>query len=246
MCGILGWLRSPGESSERELRAAADLIAHRGPDDRGTYEDTSVGLALGHNRLSIIDLSAAGHQPMRNEDDSVVLVFNGEIYNFRELRDQLVSAGHTVRSKTDSEVLVHGYEEWGDGLVERLCGMFAFAIWDPRRRRLFLARDPMGIKPLYYWHDPRIGFHFASEIKAFLALEGFRAELDKASIQQFLRNSISSMTYSPRVWQASKKCRQGHALSVPSPAVCRNSSSISGTSARRAGRRFRRHAQAAG
>jgi asparagine synthase (glutamine-hydrolysing) len=164
----------------------ANLIGHRGPDDRGVYRDEAAGLALAHNRLSIIDLSPAGHQPMTNEDGTVLLVFNGETYNFQELRAELIRTGHRFVSRTDSEVLVHGYEEWGEGLVERLCGMFAFAIWDGRNHSLFLARDPMGIKPLYYWWSPAGGFVFASEIKAFLALADFRPAVNPRTLRQYL------------------------------------------------------------
>jgi asparagine synthase (glutamine-hydrolysing) len=184
MCGIAGWLLSGQDRPVEELIRMADIQAHRGPDDRGTFVDG--GLALAHNRLSIIDLSPAGRQPMANEDDRVQLVFNGEIYNFQELRADLLRAGHRFTSRTDSEVLVHGYEEWGEALVERLCGMYAFAIWDARRQALFLARDPMGIKPLYYWWAPDGGFHFASELKAFLALADFRPSADRSMLRQFL------------------------------------------------------------
>src|SRR5262249_22077835 len=161
MCGIVGRLGRDAVDAG-ELAAMMELIRHRGPDDRGTFADDAAGVALGHLRLSIIDLSPAGRQPMFNEDGRVALVFNGEIYNFRELREQLLKAGHRFTSRTDSEVIVHGYEEWGEAVVERLCGMFAFAVWDGRERSLFLARDPMGMKPLYYRTGPRGAFHFAS------------------------------------------------------------------------------------
>src|SRR5579862_5955887 len=145
MCGIFGRLGVNGSSdSAQELAAMGNILRHRGPDDRGDYQNQAAGIALGHLRLSIIDLSPAGHQPMFNETGDVALIFNGEIYNFQELREQLVKAGHRFTSRTDSEVLVHGYEEWGETLVEKLCGMFTFALWDGRKRELFLARDPMG------------------------------------------------------------------------------------------------------
>jgi asparagine synthase (glutamine-hydrolysing) len=186
MCGIAGWIVASGHRGPDQLQAMADLIAHRGPDDRGTFVDREQGVALAHNRLSIIDLSSAGHQPMPNEDGSLQLTFNGEIYNFADLRAELVAHGHVFRSRTDSEVLVHGYEQWGEGVLDRLCGMFAFAIWDSNRRRLFLARDQMGVKPLYYWFDGGGGFHFASELKAFLALDGFQPQLNPRALRQFL------------------------------------------------------------
>ncbi len=167
-----------------------DAIAHRGPDDRGYHEAPADGLALGHNRLSIIDLSPAGHQPMFGEDRSVVLTFNGEIYNFVELRDELLAAGHRFSSRTDSEVIVHGYEEWGEGVLERLQGMFAFALWDDKARALVLARDPMGIKPLYYWRSAAGGLYFASEIKAFLALPEFRPAVNLHALRQYLETNF--------------------------------------------------------
>ncbi len=187
MCGIAGTLNcfSSPEVLAR-VRGMTAAIRHRGPDDSGYYEDPESGLCLGHLRLSIIDLSPAGHQPMFNEDGNIVLVFNGEIYNFVELREKLLQRGHRFLSRTDSEVLVHGYEEWGPELVNHLCGMFAFAVWDRRERSLFLARDPMGIKPLYYWRSPTNGFYFASEIKAFLALPDFRPVVNPRTLRQFL------------------------------------------------------------
>jgi asparagine synthase (glutamine-hydrolysing) len=151
------------------------VLAHRGPDDEGYFYDGSVGLA--HRRLSIIDL-AGGHQPLSNEDGSVHIVFNGEIYNYRDLRRELLQRGHLFRTETDTEVIVHLYEELGERCVERLRGMFAFAIWDQRSRRLVLARDRLGQKPLFYTHTPR-GFLFASEVKGLLAdRDGFRGDLE--------------------------------------------------------------------
>jgi asparagine synthase (glutamine-hydrolysing) len=164
----------------------ADTIRHRGPDDRGSFADAAHRLALEHLRLSIIDLSLAGRQPMLNEDGNVVLIFNGEIYNFQTLREQLLRSGHRFVSRTDSEVIVHGYEEWGEAVVDKLCGMFAFALWDTRHHRLWLARDPMGMKPLYYWLNPSGGFYFSSEIKAFLALPEFQPAANPRTLRQFL------------------------------------------------------------
>jgi asparagine synthase (glutamine-hydrolysing) len=189
------------------------LMTHRGPDDRGLHTDADAGLALGHLRLSIIDLSPAGRQPMVNEDGSVVLVFNGEIYNFQPLRDELLARGHRFTSRTDSEVLVHGYEEWGEGLVDRLCGMFAFAVWDARARSLFLARDPMGMKPLYYWRDASGGFYFASEVKAFLGLEDFRPAVNMRALRQYVELNF---IYDPHESSLRNvyKLPAGHSLTV--------------------------------
>jgi len=152
MCGIAGiW----GEANEDLIRRMTAAIAHRGPDDAGTKVFGGPGqpVSLGHRRLSIIDLTNAGHQPMATEDESVWTVYNGEIYNFPELREQLLAAGYRFRSRTDTEVLLHAYKEWGIGFVRRLNGIFAFALWDASKQLLFLARDRYGVKPLYYWQE---------------------------------------------------------------------------------------------
>ena len=165
----------------------ADALAHRGPDDRGYYTDESRGIALAHNRLSIIDLSAAGHQPMLSEDGGTVLVYNGELYNFRELRSELEELGHRFVSRTDSEVVLRSFMAWGAGCLSRFCGMFAFAVWSAETGRLLLARDPLGIKPLYYLPLPGgTGIAFASEIKAFLSLSGFTPRIEPVALRQFL------------------------------------------------------------
>jgi len=183
MCGIFGQIgNSPAdEKCGLELR-------HRGPDDGGfkyfALEQNSTWVSLQHRRLSIIDLSSAGHQPMCNEDETVWITFNGEIYNFQELRAELVAAGHRFRSHTDTEVIVHGYEEWGNEVMRKLRGMFAFAIWDQRRRRMLLATDHLGKKPLFYSQDGR-KFVFASEIKAILKA-GVPAELDPVAMHDYL------------------------------------------------------------
>ena len=140
MCGIVGFTGNP-ENKEQIIRAMADSIAHRGPDGEGYFCDE--GIALGHRRLSIIDLEG-GAQPLFNESGSLVLVFNGEIYNFLELREELLKKGHVFATRSDSEVLLHGFEEWGKALPEKLRGMFAFVIWDKEAKELFAARDPFG------------------------------------------------------------------------------------------------------
>jgi asparagine synthase (glutamine-hydrolysing) len=160
----------------------ADTIHHRGPDDEGYYTSGPVG--FGFRRLSIIDLST-GHQPISNEDDTVWIVFNGEIYNYQELRKFLVSKGHVFRSHTDTEVIVHLYEEFGVGCLEKLRGMFAFAIWDEREKSLLLARDRVGIKPLYYWQSDR-SIVFGSEIKSILADPAVRPEIYPEMVDRFL------------------------------------------------------------
>lgn len=184
MCGICGKLNLEDETpvSPRLLKAMADSIMHRGPDDEGYYASGPVG--FGFRRLSIIDLKT-GHQPICNEDGSAWVIFNGEIYNYRELRDFLLSKGHCFKTQTDTEVIVHLYEEMGEACVEKLRGMFAFAVWDVQKRTLLLARDRVGIKPLYYCLRER-SLLFASEIKAILADPEVRAEVNPAMIDRFL------------------------------------------------------------
>jgi asparagine synthase (glutamine-hydrolysing) len=184
MCGIAGVFYSDSSRipEPHVLSALGAVIVHRGPDGDGYHREAGVGLV--HRRLSIIDLTGGG-QPMANEDDSVHVVFNGEIYNFQALRSELVASGHKFKTRSDTEVLVHLYEELGERMVERLRGMFAFAIWDRRRRRLFLARDRVGIKPLYICRDEE-KLIFASEPKAILAYPGIEAEVDPEALESYL------------------------------------------------------------
>ncbi|NLD69595.1 MAG: asparagine synthase (glutamine-hydrolyzing) [Limnobacter sp.] len=189
MCGIAGIVSASADTPVREAALAmARAIAHRGPDDEGVFDavcaDGRHRLALAHRRLSIIDL-ASGHQPLGNEDGSVQIVFNGEIYNFEALREQLLGLGHRMRTRSDTEVIVHAYEQWGLDCVSRLRGMFAFAIWDTRLQRLFLVRDRFGKKPLFI-ACPRPGeLLFASEIKAILAHGGVSPEVDPTAIRDY-------------------------------------------------------------
>src|SRR5437899_4886612 len=189
MCGIAGISRLGGAVGPEDLAAVERMTAaqrHRGPDDCGLFHDSHVG--LGHRRLSILDVSAAGHQPMSNQNGTVWVSYNGEIYNYRELRGALLGAGHEFRSQSDTEVLVHGYEEWGEeGLLRKLRGMFAFVIYDQARRRLILARDRLGIKPLYYCFDEKTGrLGFASEVKALIAGGAAAARTDREALAGFL------------------------------------------------------------
>lgn len=185
MCGICGMIYRDGSRPARQeqLERMAGTLHHRGPDDSGTW--TSGNAGLGFRRLSIIDLSAAGHQPMCNEDGTVWMAFNGEIYNFQELRRELIARGHTFRSNADSETIIHLWEDEGERCVERLRGMFAFAIRDTRRDTLFLARDREGKKPLFYAHLPD-RLIFGSEIRAILEDPDFRAEPDLEGIHHYL------------------------------------------------------------
>jgi asparagine synthase (glutamine-hydrolysing) len=184
MCGIAGTVDTAGlsEADGAALGQMIESLHHRGPDDSGTFRDEFA--ALGHARLSIIDL-ATGHQPMCNEDESIWIVFNGEIYNFPELHESLVARGHTFRSRCDTEAIIHLYEDHGERCVEHLRGMFAFAIWDQKKRRLLLARDRLGIKPLYYRHDGTRVI-FGSEIKAILQAPNVPREIDPEALQDYL------------------------------------------------------------
>jgi len=189
MCGFAGYIHNYGMFDKEEvIHKMADRIKHRGPDDAHYYIDD--GIALGFRRLSIIDLEG-GRQPILNEDGSLVLLFNGEIYNYQELREELIKAGHVFTTKTDSETILHGYEEYGKKILDRLRGMFAFIIWNKNTKELFGARDIFGIKPFYYYKKGK-EFMFGSEIKSFLSHPNFEKELDEDMIPLYL-----SYEYSP-------------------------------------------------
>src|SRR5437764_9775908 len=174
MCGIAGFFLPRQRADQADVRTMCDRIRHRGPDDEGIYVDGGCG--MGMRRLSIIDLHN-GHQPISNEDGSVWVVFNGEIYNFQSLRQQLIGRGHKLATRTDTEVIVHLYEDFGADLVNHLRGMFAFALWDANKKQLLLGRDRLGIKPLYY-ADLGGRLAFASELKALLQLSDVDRQLD--------------------------------------------------------------------
>ncbi|HET9678127.1 MAG TPA: asparagine synthase (glutamine-hydrolyzing), partial [Solirubrobacterales bacterium] len=208
MCGICGLVCDERERAP-DLEAVARMsgrLVHRGPDDDGLFREGPVALAA--RRLSIIDLDH-GHQPIENEDRSAVVVQNGEIFNYRELKRDLEGSGHRFATDCDTEVLVHGYEEWGEGFVERLRGMFALALWDKRRRRLLLARDRFGIKPLYYRH---VGgeLSFASELKAMLEQPGFSREIDPKAVSAYL--AFNSIPAPLTIFAEARKLPPGHLL----------------------------------
>lgn len=184
MCGIAGIINfNTGDKVDQDvLKLMTDTIKHRGPDDEGFYFDNSVG--FGHRRLSIIDIEG-GHQPMTNEDETIWIVYNGEIYNYLELRRDLAGKGHKFKTHSDTEVIIHLYEEYGEKCLERLNGMFAFALWDKTKKRLFAARDRLGIKPFYYYFDES-EFIFASEIKAILKHDDIKAEPNWNGILDYL------------------------------------------------------------
>lgn len=189
MCGFAGYIHTEKEMNHAEIiKDMCDRIAHRGPDDADYYVDD--GISLGFRRLSIIDLDG-GRQPIYNEDKNLVLLFNGEIYNYQELREELINAGHKFYTNTDSETLVHGYEEWGTGLPKKLRGMYAFVIWNRKEKELFGCRDNFGIKP-FYFAQMGDSFMFGSEIKSFLAHPDFKKELNERQLENYL-----SFQYSP-------------------------------------------------
>lgn len=188
MCGIVGFTNNI-DNSDEVLERMMDRIKHRGPDAEGKYIDENI--ALGHRRLSIIDVSSSGDQPIFNEDNSLVIVFNGEIYNYKEIREELVNSGHQFRTNTDTEVLIHGYEEFGEKLLNKLRGMFSFVIWDKNKKELFGARDFFGIKPMYY-ANMNGTLMFGSEIKSFLEHPKFTKELNTSALENYL-----TFQYSP-------------------------------------------------
>ena len=188
MCGIAGLI---SQNPEARIGAMLKSIEHRGRDDEGVWTSSPINsegqcVAFGHRRLSIIDTSAAGHQPMISHDGRLVVILNGEIYNYRDLREQLTSKGHSFHTQTDTEVLLAAWAEWGEECLPRLNGMFAFGLWDDQQRTLFLVRDRVGIKPLYYYAQQHGPLVFASEIKSILASGLIKAEVDPDSLHQFL------------------------------------------------------------
>ena len=211
MCGIYGYLSPTGTIDPTILRRMGHPLKHRGPDDEGEVilDSSEVSVGLGHKRLSIIDLSPAGKQPMANEDETIWITFNGEIYNFREIRKELEGKGHKFRSHSDTEVIVHLYEELGTKCLERLNGMFAFALWDAKQKSLFLARDRTGKKPLHYCVH-RGHFLFASEIKALLQHPLVSREIDLKSLNKYLAYEYVPAPNS--IFKAIKKLEPGYCL----------------------------------
>lgn len=203
MCGICGFF---GFSDTKLIRRMMRQLEHRGPDDSGTFSDGQI--SLGFQRLSIIDVEG-GHQPISNEDGTVTVVFNGEIYNHLELRGELQN--HRFSTNSDTEVLVHGYEEWGERLPEKLNGCFAFAIWDSKNKKLFCARDRLGIKPLYYWHDGG-KFLFASELKAVLEHSAIERKMNDKAVLQFM--NYRYIAGPDTIVSGVKKLMPGHTLSL--------------------------------
>ncbi len=209
MCGINGIVLSSRAESRVDpemLRRMRDVVRHRGPDDEGLFIDNRIG--LGHRRLSIIDV-ATGHQPMTNEDGTIRIIYNGEVYNHAEFRPALEAAGHTYRTNSDTETIIHLYEEYGESCVNQLRGMFAFAIWDQRRRELFIARDRLGVKPLYYKQLEDGSLYFGSEIKTILEA-GIKPEINFAALPDYLANHAPSGEET--LYRGIKRLLPGHTL----------------------------------
>ncbi|HEV2915760.1 MAG TPA: asparagine synthase (glutamine-hydrolyzing) [Pyrinomonadaceae bacterium] len=227
MCGIIGFLnttrhRQPADEMQATARRMSDTLLHRGPDDEGSWVDASAGLAFGFRRLSIIDLSPEGHQPMTSMDGRYVIIFNGEIYNFRELRRELEASGHRFRGHSDTEVMLAAFSQWGfEQGVKRLNGMFALALWDKRERVLHLTRDRIGEKPLYYG---LVGgtFLFGSELKALKAHPSFRAEINRDALALFLRYNYIPAPYS--IYKDIQKLPPGTYLSLQAESISSGSS----------------------
>src|SRR5437870_2189614 len=212
MCGICGILYC-GEERRVQRDTLAQMnahIVHRGPDDDGFFVEGNVGLAM--RRLSIIDI-ATGHQPITNEDENLWIVYNGEIYNHQELRRGLEVRGHRYRTKSDTETILHLYEEYGRDCVKYLRGMFAFAIWDRRSHTLFIARDRLGIKPLYYRYEGKT-LLFGSEIKTILAYPGVKAEFNQSTLREYL--AFGYITGAETMFSGIHKLLPGHTLEIGS------------------------------
>jgi asparagine synthase (glutamine-hydrolysing) len=205
MCGICGKFSTAGVDLP-EIKRMSRVISHRGPDDEGYYVNGPIG--LGHRRLSIIDLSK-GHQPISNEDESIWIIYNGEIYNFPSIKKELLEKGHKFRTNTDTEVIVHLYEDMGERCVEKLNGMFAFAIWDIKKQRLYLARDRIGQKPLFYRQNGQ-SFWFSSEVKSILAADGIDREIDFEAIHHYL--SLRFIPPPHTMFKSIRKLPAGHYL----------------------------------
>lgn len=212
MCGIFAWFNfDQNPVDERLLHQMTDSMRHRGPDDAGYWINPTDHVGLGHRRLSIIDLSPAGHEPMCNEDQTVWLTFNGEIYNFLELRPILEAKGHKFFSQTDAEVIIHAYEEWGLECLQRLNGMWAFALWDENRQRLLVSRDHFGIKPLVYYYDKR-RFICGSELKALLVDPSIPRHLEPVALHHYL--SFMNVPSPYTIYKNIFKLKPGHFLLV--------------------------------
>ncbi len=211
MCGIVGFCSCSKKVDEEILTSMRDALTHRGPDDAGIYIDEENNVGLGHSRLSIFDLSSLGRQPMSNENGSIWITYNGEVYNFKEIRKELIERGYSFKSNSDTEVLIKAYEEWGIDCVHKFIGMFALAIWDRRELKLYLLRDRVGVKPLYYYYKDGL-FLFGSELKALMKHPEFSKDLNYSVLSLYLRYGYIPAPFT--IFNNTYKLRQGHYLSV--------------------------------
>ena len=211
MCGIVGFCNCSEKVDKAILTSMRDALTHRGPDDAGIYVDEDNNVGLGHRRLSILDLSSLGHQPMSNENGSIWITYNGEVYNFKEIREELKQGGYNFKSNSDTEVVVKSYEEWGIDCVHKFIGMFALGIWDKIEKKLYLVRDRVGVKPLYYYQKDGL-FLFGSELKALMKHPDFNKEIDYSVLQLYLRYGYIPAPYT--IFKNTYKLRPGHYLCV--------------------------------
>lgn len=213
MCGIAGFIDFNKASEKTTLIGMTDVLEHRGPDGKGYefFHDTKANIGLGHTRLSIIDLSNNGHQPMHDGSSNYFITLNGEIYNFQEIKNELINLGYTFNSTTDTEVVIKSYMEWGINCMNKFRGMFAFVLYDIPKRKLFLVRDRAGVKPLYYYWNKGL-FLFASELKSFHQHEGFERSINSGALSQFLE--FGCITYSNSIFKNTFKVEPGHYLEL--------------------------------
>ena len=216
MCGIVGFCSNYKRTDVEVLTSMRDALTHRGPDDMGTYIDTENNVGLAHRRLSILDLSPLGHQPMSNEKGSIWVTYNGEIYNYKEVREELIRIGYTFKSNSDTEVLIKAFEQWGIECINKFIGMFAIAVWDKRTKKLYLIRDRVGVKPLYYYRKNGV-FLFGSELKALMKHPDFHKEIDYNILPLYLRYGFISSPHT--IFKNTFKIRPGHYLCVSNNSI---------------------------
>ena len=209
MCGIVGLCSLNKRTDKTILTSMRDALTHRGPDDAGIYFDEECNVGLGHRRLSVLDLSSFGHQPMSNDNGSIWITYNGEVYNYREIREELIKKGYNFKSDSDTEVVIKAYEEWGIDCVHKFIGMFALAIWDRREKKLYLLRDRVGVKPLYYYYKDGL-FLFASELKALMKHPDFSKEVNYSVLSIYLRYGYIPAPFT--IFQNTYKLKPGHYL----------------------------------
>jgi asparagine synthase (glutamine-hydrolysing) len=211
MCGITGiWNFDGNDIPKEKLKSFNDSLSHRGPDGDGLYIDSVSHIGLGHRRLSILDLSERGAQPMSYLNGRYQIVYNGEVFNFIELKNELLALGYTFASDTDTEVIIAAYDAWGTSALLKMNGMWAFAIWDMQKKELFIARDRFGIKPLYYNFRPGVSLAFASETIAFDSLDGFKKEFDEKLLSYAVQKPFNLEGYGYTIYKGIYSLLPGH------------------------------------